>query len=150
MTKGILFTSILMMTSACGGSSTDAPAGTPTATPSDMKVASGTTCIKTDSGIGTTVVLNYEHDLLDSGDLYVACSVSGTTYQSSNSHLYKAGASGVSTGACSVIYDIDTASSGGWYFQNPSATFRTVYYLDATSTHNNYQYTFTAGDCTNY
>lgn len=149
MTKRILIALTFVLT-ACGGSE-PAAVNVPTnsTTPNvGMKVVSGLGCYKVDSGSGTLLGYSYENSLLDGGDHYVVCSVSGPTYQTSNSHLYKAGTAGATTGSCHVGFDIDTPSAGYWSFGTIGSVAE-VYYLDSGSVHNNYQYTFTS-DCSNY
>jgi hypothetical protein len=148
MNKGLLFTFVMMVATACGGSNPALTAdGNPSPTPVDMKIQSGTLCVKTDSGSGTAVTYTYENDLLDSGDVFVSCVVSGQATQSSFSRLYKSGTT--TNGPCRVVYDIDAASGGLWAFQKVSG-INYVAYIDSASAHNNYQYQFSTSDCSNY
>lgn len=155
MNKAIALSLIVL--SGCGGSdgsgsgaaATPTPANNVTAT-SIMKVVSGNGCGKSDTGIaGLTINYYYQNDLLESGDRFVSCWIAGSTSQYAGSYLYKAGSNGATNGYCSVVSDIDAASSGYWSFTTSNG-IATVKYNDVGSTHNGYVYTFATADCTNY
>lgn len=147
MNKRILILGLIL--TACGGSdggSSPAPSANATAIPHDMKVSGGTICNKVDTGAGSALLYSYENDTLDSGDHFVTCSVSGSAYQATNVHLYRAGTSSAATAPCQVGYDVDAASGGYWNFIG-ATPYATATYIDSSSAHNNYQYSFTSSDC---
>lgn len=127
----------------CGGS--NGASGTNGTDATATKIASGVSCVKVDAGSGTSVNYQYQSVLTTSGDRFITCSVQVAAAQYTNTVFYKSTQAGAVSGSCSVYFDLDGASSGSWNF-TPSQ----VRYVDATSGHNGYTYSFAVSDCTSY
>lgn len=148
--KPIMIVLMSMILNACGGSENAAVNATATPTTTGMTISSGTICSKVDTGIsGIILGYVYESVIFTTGDRWVSCSVATISAQYSRSIFYKSGSSGATTGYCSVVADLDTASAGYWLFTSQGGISKTVY-SDIPSTHNNYTYTFTSADCGNF
>lgn len=146
MTKVIVLGLMLGLTACGGGNDSSSPTSGTSTPPVDMKISGGKICNKVDTGAGSALLYSYENDTLDSGDHFVTCSVSGSAYQATNVHLYRAGTSSAATAPCQVGYDVDAASGGYWNFIG-ATPYATATYIDSSSAHNNYQYSFTSSDC---
>lgn len=99
-------------------------------------------CSSTASGLTFTYrLLKYS-----TGDVYVTCAVHDSSATFSNSAMYLSGQGGATAGGCTLVYDVDTSSSGYWKFET-SGSSSLLTYTDPGSTRDGTTHTYTADEC---
>lgn len=88
----------------------------------------------------------YYTALFTNGVRYTSCEITDTLNGYSSSTFYAAGQLGVTTGHCSVVYDIDTGTGGYWTFQMSPPQAQ---YHDIGSASDGNIRSFGPTDCTN-
>jgi hypothetical protein len=105
---------------------------------SGQSVTSSSLCIRVTAGAN----FYYQVTAYSDGAKLVTCEISDAGNTFGSTRYWRAGTVGASQDFCSLVYDIDTFSSGYWEFIN-----RVVTYRDVGSASNGVGFTYAAGEC---
>lgn len=111
-----------LLLAGCGSSDPAASSG--------VSVKTDTQCSASWSNGGTTYSLIYQNLKYSNGDAFVTCEVEGGAYSSTSTNYYRANQTGATSGACTLVNDLDTATGGYWIFglagSSASATYQDI------------------------
>lgn len=105
-------------------------------------ITSTTSCGK----IQGNVSFQYKTSTLSSGHKIIQCYISDNVSGFSNLMIYKNTQNGYQTDACTLVFDLDTASAGFWEFKRNSGV-RTITYTDSGSASDGTVITYASSDC---
>lgn len=105
-------------------------------------IASGFGCIKSSlSKLFQYKVISYQN-----GDVWTVCSISDNSTTTTMTQFYKSTQTGALNAACTLTYDLDSATAGFWNFT--ATTNVTAVYNDTGSASDGTTVTYLNGDCT--
>lgn len=110
-----------------------------------MTIASGFSCSKSSNGYS----FRFTGVKFSTGDAWSNCSISGSSFETSNSTLYKSSQNGATTYGCLLTWDLDASTSGFWFFTGTNGTRQTIY-TDSGSASNGTVVSFSSSDCSSY
>lgn len=105
-------------------------------------IAHTTTCSKLNNV--ASLMYQYVTVTYSSGDVWIHCSVSGSTYQSSNEYLYLKNSLG--SLSCTLTFD-PVHNTGGYYTFTTNGSTRQAVFTDAGQVDNGTVISYAANDC---